>query len=267
MHKIYTIKEVRRETPKSVTLILNGKINYNPGQFIMLWLPGMDEKPFAVSYQWFTQFGVTIEEKGKFTKYISDIKEGTKVGIRGPYGHGFSAEDSSIIVVGGLGMAPALSLIKNVKDSTIIQGARSKEFLLFLKDEDMLKMIEKNNNKIIYCTDDGSFGIHGFTTDVLKETISKKIKKVYTVGPEIMMVNVFKICEQHKINCEASLERYMRCGFGICGACTCGDQLVCKDGPVFSSEKLRLMKDFGKSAKLKSGRKVELKEYFEYRAK
>ena len=164
-------------------------------------------------------------------------------------------------------MAPALHLIKEIKNSTIIQGAKSKEYLLYLKDENLLKIIEKNNNKIICCTDDGSYGIHGFTTDVLKELINKKVKTVYTCGPEIMIKKVFEICEKNKIECQAALERYIRCGFGVCGACVCGDQLVCKDGPVFKSEQLRQMKDFGKYALLKSGKKVALSEYFSYRSK
>ena len=267
MHKEYRIKKIIRETPKSVSLILDGKINYKPGQFVMLWLPSVDEKPFVVSYLEKNQFGITIEEKGIFTKRISNIKTGTKVGIRGPYGNGFEIKNNSIVVVGGLGMAPALHLIKEIKNSTIIQGAKSKEYLLYLKDENLLKIIEKNNNKIICCTDDGSYGIHGFTTDVLKELINKKTKTVYTCGPEIMIKKVFEICEKNKIELQASLERMMKCSIGVCGSCVCGDQLVCKDGPVFKSEQLRRMGDFGKSARLKSGRKVPLKEYFSYRSK
>lgn len=267
MQKIYKIKKVIRETPKAVTLILGGKINYKPGQFIMLWLPGVDEKPFAISHLEKNSFGITIEEKGKFTKTISNLKKGTKVGIRGPYGNGFSIKNNSIIIAGGLGMAPALPLIQKIKNSTIIQGAKSKEYLLYLKDNNFLKTIEKNNNKIIYCTDDGSFGIYGCTTNIFKEAINKNIKTVCTCGPEIMIKNVFEICEKNRIECQASLERYMRCGFGICGACVCGDQLVCKDGPVFSSAQIRKLTELGKFARLKSGKKVKIEEYYNYRTK
>ena len=100
MHKEYRIKKIIRETPKSVSLILDGKINYKPGQFVMLWLPSVDEKPFVVSYLEKNQFGITIEEKGIFTKRISNIKTGTKVGIRGPYGNGFEIKNNSIIFRG-----------------------------------------------------------------------------------------------------------------------------------------------------------------------
>ncbi len=262
MHKIYTVKKKIRETPKAVTIILRGEIDYKAGQFIMLWLPGLDEKPFVVSFKEDDYFGITIEEKGKFTKKIIKIKEGSKVGIRGAYGNGFTPKNNSIIVAGGLGMAPALSLIKKIRNSTIIQGAKSKKYLLYLGNKNVIRNLIKNNNRIIYCTDDGSYGIHSFTTDILNEVISKKIDVVYTCGPEVMIKGVFKICEKNKIECQASLERFFRCGIGICGACVCGDQLVCKDGPVFKSEQLKKMKDFGKYAKLKSGKKVTLKEYF-----
>lgn len=267
MHKIHKVKKVIRENSKAVTIILEGKIDYNPGQFIMLWLPGVDEKPFAVSYLSGNSFGVTIEEKGKFTKQISKIKEGTEVGVRGPYGNGFDVKNHSIIVVGGLGMAPAVPLISKLKNSSIIQGAKSKEYLLYMEDKDLLNVIEKNNNRIIYCTDDGSFGINRFTTDVLKDVINKNVRTVYTCGPEVMIKKVLEICKDAKVECQASLERMMKCGIGICGSCVCGDQLVCKDGPVFNSSQLRKLGELGKFAKLKSGKKVPINEYYEYKSK
>lgn len=262
---IYRIKEIKKETPKSVSLIIKGRIGAKPGQFIMLWLPKYDEKPFVISKQKKDSFSITIEEKGDFTKRLFRIKPMEKIGIRGPFGHGFTIKDNSIIVAGGLGMAPAISLVKCIKNSIIIQGARSKEHLLFLKDKDILKSIEKNKNKIIYCTDDGSFGIHGFTTDVLKDMIHKKTACVYTCGPEIMIKKVFDICESHNIECQASLERFMKCGIGICGSCSINDRLVCKDGPVFCSKQLRKLTELGKFARLKSGKKVPIKEYYDWR--
>lgn len=267
MHKAYTIKKIIRETPKAVSITLKGRIKYNPGQFIMLWVPGIDEKPFVVSYLDQDSFGITIEEKGRFTKETAKLKINSKVGVRGPFGNGFSIKDNSIIVAGGLGMAPALQLIHKIKNSTIIQGAKSKENLLYLENENLLDIIEKNNNKIIYCTDDGSFGIHCFTSKVLNEMINKKTETVYVCGPEVMIKKVFDICEKNNIGCEVSLERMMKCGIGVCGSCVCGDQLICKDGPVFSSKQLRMMGDFGKFARLKSGRKVPLNEYFSWRSK
>ena len=88
------------------------------------------------------------------------------------------------------------------------------------------------------------------------------IAVAFVCGPEIMMKCVFDICEEHKIPCQLSLERYMSCGFGVCGKCAIDDMCVCKDGPVFNSEQLRKLTEFGKFARLKSGKLVKLKEYF-----
>jgi dihydroorotate dehydrogenase electron transfer subunit len=82
-----------------------------------------------------------------------------------------------------------------------------------------------------------------------------------------MMKQVFQICEEHDISCQVSLERYMRCGFGVCGACICSDQIVCKDGPVFGTEKIKKMPDFNVRALLKSGKDVALDQYFSWRCK
>ena len=268
MPRILKVKEVRKETLDIVTLSIEGRLNYKPGQFIMLWLPGMDEKPFAVSYCEQNYFAVTIEKKGDYTKHIAQIKPGTKVGVRGPFGNGFSSKNNAIIVVGGLGMAPVMELIKKIKNSVIIQGAKSKRDLLYLKDTRLLEIMSENNNTIAYCTDNGTFGIPGFTTHVFEQAL-KKIKPsvVYTCGPEIMIQKVFRICEKHKLKCEASLERFMKCGLGICGSCAIDDQLVCKDGPVFNSEKRRELTELGKLARLASGKKVPIKEYYSYRTK
>ncbi len=266
MHKIFRVKKVIRETPNAVSIIFKGRIEYKPGQFILLWLPRIGEKPFAISYYEKEEFGVTVEEKGEFTKKVSKIKVGARLGIRGPYGHGFEIKKGkSIIVAGGLGMAPALPLIKKIRNSVIIQGAKSKDFLLYRMNKELLETMEKQKNRIIYCTDDGSFGIKGFVTDILAEIIKKDVQVVYTCGPEVMIKKVFDICEKKNVECQASLERFIKCGIGVCGSCVINGQLVCKDGPVFSSIQLRKLKELGKFARAKSGKKVSIKEYFNYK--
>ena len=80
------------------------------------------------------------------------------------------------------------------------------------------------------------------------------------------MKAALEICDAAGVECQASLERYMKCGFGVCAQCCCGDKLVCLDGPVFSSETLRTLRDFGTSAMLKSGRRVDVGEYARHRS-
>ena len=253
--KILEINEVVQEAKDHKSFFFRHSLDSKPGQFIMVWIYGVDEKPMAISYYKKNEFAFTTHAIGNFTRALFNLKRGGKVGIRGPYGNGFSVKDNACIVGGGIGMAPLSPLIDKLKNPIIINGAISKDRLLYLKRF-------KNKNMII-TTDDGSYGKKAFTTDILEELLKNKdkIKIVYTCGPEIMMKKVAGICIKHKIECEASLERFMGCGFGVCGKCMVNDRIICIDGPIFNSEQLNKLSEFGEFARLKSGRKVPLKEY------
>ncbi len=251
------IGNVVREAKNQKSFFFKKSIDCKPGQFVMVWIPGIDEKPMAVSYWRKDEFAFTSNAIGKWTNYLDKFKKGDKAGIRGPYGTSFSIKQNACVVGGGVGMASVSTLIDSLKNPVIINGARSKEHLIYIKRY-------KNKNMIV-ATDDGSYGRKGFTTEVLKEILENKknrIKIVYTCGPEIMMKKVFEICQKHKVECEASLERYMACGFGICGKCMINDKICCVDGPIFNSRQLSKMPEFGNFARLKSGRKVTIKEYY-----
>jgi len=250
------ISDVVQEAKEQKSFFFRHPINCKPGQFVMVWIPGLNEKPMAVSYWKKNEFAFTSKAIGKFTNSLDKLKKGDKVGIRGSYGSCFSARQNSCVVGGGVGMASVSTLIDILKSPVIINGARSREYLIYLKRY-------KNKNMIV-TTDNGSFGRKGFVTDVLEDVLSKnkKIKIVYTCGQEIMMKKVFEICQKHKVECEASLERYMACGFGICGKCMINDKICCVDGPVFNSKQLSMMPEFGNFARLKTGRKVGIREYY-----
>lgn len=250
--------EVTNKENLFATLFFDYDLSCQPGQFVMLWIPGIDEKPFAISYYSKHEFGITIEVKGPFSFKAANLKKGDLVGIRGPFGNFFNYKKYSYnaVVAGGCGLASLATLVEKLPLNTcFIHGARSKNLLLYLDRFDIKRQ---------FCTDDGSFGYKGFVTDVFENSIKlgQKFEMVYACGPEVMMYNVFNICQKNKIPCQISLERYMRCGFGICGACVCNDQIVCKDGPVFNSDKLCNMDNFNKSALLRSGRELEMKQYF-----
>jgi len=259
------IDKVIDESVDTKSFMFRRNIDYNPGQFIMVWLPGVDEKPFAISYFGGDFFGITVLARGNFTKLLHKMKPGEQLGIRGPFGHGFSIPDSikdgsknACIVGGGCGMASLTVLIEKLQDynTTILMGATTKTTLLF-----------KNRYKdMTIFTDDGSEGRNGYPTDILEDLHRENSYDViYTCGPEIMMFKVYEFCKKHNIQCETSLERYMKCGIGICGQCVCDGQMVCKDGPVFNLQALDKMNDFGSYSLLKSGQKVSLKEYGEWR--
>ena len=253
--KMLEISRVVQEGKGQKSFFFNQSMDCKPGQFVMVWLPDVDEKPMAVSYHNKKEFAFTSQSIGKFTNFLDKLKKGDKLGIRGPYGNSFSLKNNACIVAGGVGLSSLSKLIDKLKNPLIIYGARSKHHLIYLK--------RYKNRKMIVATDDGSFGKKGFTTDVLNKVLNqnKKIKIVYTCGPEMMMKKVFEICSRHKIQCEASLERYMKCSFGICGACMIDDKIVCIDGPIFNSSQLNKLSEFGKYARIKTGRKVTLNEY------
>jgi len=243
------------------TLFFDYALPFRPGQFLMVWLPGIDEKPYTISYHSDSRFGITIEAKGIFSQKAVTLDRGDLVGIRGPFGNGFTFDTKSraAVIAGGCGMAPLATLVEKLpQDTCFIHGAWSKEFILYPDRFDTPRQ---------FCTDDGSFGQKGLVTDLLENEIlsGRVFDMVYACGPEIMMAAVFKLCEAHKIPCQVSLERYMRCGFGVCGACVCGKSIVCKDGPVFGSHAIRKMKDFNTKALLKSGKDVDLSTYFSWR--
>ncbi len=263
-----SVAEKQVHSESFATLYFDFSIEFKPGQFIMVWIPGVDEKPYTISQHSPDRFAVTVEAKGLFSKQAVALEIGDKVGIRGPFGNGFNiiAKPNIAVVAGGCGMAPLAPLVDALessgkKDLILIHGARSKEFLLYPDRFSTHRRI---------CTDDGSKGHKGFVTDILEQEIMAReilagdkadpscLDMVYACGPEIMMARIFQICEAHNIPCQVSLERYMRCGFGVCGACVCGDRVVCKDGPVFGSQSLRTMEDFNASALLKSGKPVPL---------
>ena len=243
-----------------------------PGQFVMVWVPGVDEIPMSISAcNDMGDWSFTVKNIGECTNALFDIKVNDYIGIRGPYGNSFSLPIKKIkkafLIGGGTGIAPLnyLSQILNKKGikTVIIYGARVIDELIFTNN---LKNSNNELSEILYCTDDGSYGEKGFASETFRNLIMKESLEqlksviVYTCGPEKMMYNVFKICENKKIEVQASLERMMRCGCGLCGLCAVDPLglLVCKDGPIFNSKTLREMDDFGKYKRDMSGKKIPL---------
>src|SRR5512136_2258598 len=72
----------------------------SPGQFLMVWVPGVDEVPMSASYV-YGEKGITVREVGEATKALSCLKPGDVIGVRGPYGHGFDLGTGKILIVGG----------------------------------------------------------------------------------------------------------------------------------------------------------------------
>jgi dihydroorotate dehydrogenase electron transfer subunit len=251
------VLENREEASELATLRLESRMAIQPGQFAMLWVPGLDEKPYTVSGVAPGEIAVTVRKRGAFSGRLLELKPGDRVGVRGPYGRGYRPRSRGILVAGGCGLATLAPLKEMLPETPLIFGAKTESELFFLKRfPDML-----------LCTDDGSAGERCFPTDLLRPRLERgEAEVVYTCGPEVMMRAVFGLCEEFAVECQACLERYMKCGFGVCGQCACGDRLVCLDGPVFLSDDLRRMNEFGKTARLKSGKSVSIREYADWRS-
>jgi len=223
-----------------------------PGQFYMLWLPEADQKPYSVSYYNDGRIGFTVKLRGCFSKKLFEAKEGDPIGLLGPLGSPFNLDyDNYLLVGGGIGCAPMLfaaaELYKSNKKFSLFVGAEEKPWLKWV--EPLLdKIVPCSKDLITYCTEDGSWGHKGMITDWLKHTVRCE-KSDYTLlcGPELFTKKAIHILTDMKIPGQASIERMMKCGIGICGSCSVdhtGDR-VCIEGPMFDFDYLLQMKEFG----------------------
>ncbi len=269
-----TITDLVFEGEKTATfsfhLPANLELNPIPGQYFMLWLPGDDEIPISISQiENNEKIQFTICSKGQTSANFLRMNKGDLVGLRGPYGNGFDISDKevAIIIAGGMGIAPLRFIISTLISRTqkkilLIHGARTHDELFF-KEE-----LNNTDIDIRYCTDDGSFGFHGFPTIILEEILQKAQQKnlsheIYSCGPEKMLKGILDIVNQFNLekNAQFSLaDRYIRCGFGICGSCYLdGVGLsICRDGPVFRGDVLQKITDFGSFGRNANGSKYRL---------
>ena len=226
------------------------EISATPGQFLMVWLPRVGEIPISVAGLEGGELLLAIARRGKVTSTIHEtVGEGSRLYVRGPYGRGFTLKGvrRALLVSGGCGIAPLrlLAEVLNRRDveCTAIAGFNSASEVFFVRD------LEAYCSSVTLLTTDGSAGARGSAVDALFPAISRiKPDVIYTCGPELMMVRVVELALAKGVRVEASLERYVKCGIGLCGSCVLEPLglRVCKDGPGFSGELLAKLKDFGR---------------------
>ena len=256
--KVVEIKRVVQETDTVKTIIFDWPVkNETPGQFMMIW-NFKDEKPMSMSIidPENNEIGFTIRKVGEFTEEIHQMEAGDKLGIRGPYGRGFEVAGSKVLAVGGgVGMAPLAAFAEEASrrgiEVDLISAAATQNELLFTE-----RLEETTQLKA--CTDDGTYGFCGFGTELAAEVLkSENYDMIVTCGPEVMMKKLADIAKKHEIPAQFSLERYMKCGVGICGQCCVDDTgwRICKEGPVFWSDEVELITEFGNYRRDAAGRK------------
>ncbi len=222
-----------------------------PGQYIMVWIPGIDEVPMSLSR--IDENGVssiTFKRVGEGTKALFKIVPGEQFGIRGPYGNWFHPIKGNCLVIGGgTGLASLLPLLKTLvalkSNITCCYGGKTAKQLIF--KEELTKLLSNPLHQLIFTTEDGSYGLQGVVTKVLQnDVLSEGYDMVYTCGPELMMRTTFNLMEQRGLPIQACIERMVKCSIGICGSCVIGEYRVCKEGLILSSEKLRsVINEFG----------------------
>lgn len=224
--------------------------NVKMGQFVEIKVGNGSEhllrKPISINDVIGDEIVILYKVVGKGTGDLTKYKKGDKINILGPVGYGFpkvSDNKELLIVAGGIGSGPFSFVVRNTKNWKYFYGCRDKNEII-LDD-----LINRNKDKFIVSTDDGSSGTKGFVTDRLteylennKDNLNNKI--IFTCGPEIMMKKVIAIAEKYNVESYASLEEYMGCGIGACMGCVkkiknsekeegWEYKKVCKDGPVF----------------------------------
>ena len=255
------IKKAAQESPKVKSFYLEhcGTGLPLPGQFVMAWLPGYEEVPMGISDAGDGFIRISVANEGPTTAEFHKLKGGNMLFLRGPFGNGFSIGGKSFLIVGGgYGAAPLIYAAKTAskthKRCAYLAGAKNMSELLFLSEARRMGV------KVKVATDDGSAGHRGFVTDLIEPVLKDgNFDSILTCGPERMMYEVVKYGVKHGIKVQASLERYMKCGFGICGSCVL-DPIglrVCSDGPIFDGSIL-LKTEFGKRKRDASGAGVSI---------
>jgi len=260
------IQSIKTESPAVKTFTFKDKVcaRAKPGQFLMLWIPGVDEIPLSIlDVKENDMVSVAVKEVGGATQALHNKKVGEIVGVRGPFGNNFTLKTGrTLMVSGGTGTAPLLFLAKKLASKAtklvFVIGAKTREELLFM--DELKRILAKEKAQLIAATEDDSYGVEGVTTTPVEALLKKqKFDVIYTCGPEQMMWKVFDLAEKHGIVLEASLERLMRCAIGLCGSCVIGKYRVCKDGPIFTAGQLReVKKEFGVSKRDFNGREIPL---------
>jgi dihydroorotate dehydrogenase electron transfer subunit len=239
------------ETARTVTFDLkDSELSFAPGQFLMIWVPGVDEIPMSVSLWEPPKVGVTVLPIGEATEALCSIRPNDWIGIRGPFGSSFTLESKKALVVGGgVGTAPLRPLVYDLLSRnvavTLLIAARTKQELFFFEE-----FSDKVGDWLVLtvATDDGSEGYKGLATDAAREILDDDtFDTMYTCGPELMMHGLYNLAKKRELKFQASLERFMKCGCGICGTCSLDPtgSLVCVDGPVYTGEHLSKITEFG----------------------
>ena len=221
-----------------------------PGQFVHITCGegNLLRRPISICNVAQENMTIVFQVKGDGTAWLSKRRTGDTLDVLGTLGHGFRMEelgDHPVFIGGGIGVPPMLMTMRKAKEN----GAEPEAILGFRnKNAVILEDDFRASGETHVCTDDGSYGLPGFVTDVLKLHM-QTATSVCACGPKPMLKAIAQIAEEQGIPCQVSMEERMGCGIGACLVCACELKLregeqgvryghVCKDGPVFDSKEV-----------------------------
>ncbi len=255
--KTVRINHIVRETRTVSTFVLDASIHAAPGQFVMVWLPGIDEKPISIA--WPDPLTICVAKTGEWSAALHERRAGDTLGIRGAYGRPYriDAERAALLVGGGYGAAPLYFLADQMKARSmrvaVALGARRADELIFVD------RFERLGVELLLATEDGSLGVQGYVTLAVEDYLTTRLPDyptIYACGPEGLLAALHRLSRERSIPAQLSVERYMKCGFGICGQCALDDLLTCIDGPVLDAGQLDGKQDFGRYHRTATGRRL-----------
>ena len=234
--------------------------SFKPGQFVEISIAGIGEAPISISSSPNLKdyFELCIKKVGRLTEVLHKMKEGDIVGIRGPYGNGFSVEQlygmNVIFIAGGIGLAPLRSLIEQVIYERekfgflkIFVGARTPADIIFKKEFE--KWRERAEVEVTVDRGNENWQGHvGFVSELVAHSEIMPNSCAVICGPPAMFdptVEQLRKKGIEEMKVAISAERKMKCGVGKCGHCIAGGETyICLEGPVFNYEEYQKISSF-----------------------
>lgn len=228
-----------------ISLNLSSRIDAKPGQFFILRVNDRFDpllgRPFSVFDLEDNKLSFLYRVKGKGTKILSNLPEGEKIQITGPFGKWYPfPKDDYVVIAGGIGIASVFYLMKKFpKKAYLFYGAREKSEILFFEK------LKELANYIYISTECGSADYKGIVTEAFKEKGMHLNFPIYACGPMVMIKELKNLLKNKKeIPCFVAVEERMACGLGACLGCVIetkdGLKRVCTEGPVFPINDLKL---------------------------
>jgi NAD(P)H-flavin reductase len=233
-----------------------GAFRFRPGQFAMLYMPGVGEVPIGISGHSETDgtWSYTVRVAGNTTRGMTQLRPGDTLGLRGPFGSSWPIDGCQnadvVLVAGGMGLPPLRPVVDEIlrrRQSfgrvTVIYGARTPDTLVYSGQYDAWSRGGIDVQTTVdqaHLSWTGNVGVVPLLVDRLG-SLDPQRTIMMICGPEVMTDYTVRSALARGMSVEqiwTSMERNMQCAIGLCGHCQLGPEFLCKDGPVFRYDRV-----------------------------